>query len=108
MNRELYDFEETSQISNDSVPCAKPEIPVVKLKSDQTYFHSSFLRKLSQSKVSNVNCNRLLLADPKITVYWSDFLTKINCKFPGVIQACHMNKVSFDEVITLYFYHTCG
>ena len=52
--------------------------------------------------MSNVNCNRLLLADPEMTVYWSDYLTKINCKFPNVIQACHMNIVSFDEVNIKY------
>lgn len=116
---------ETTLISNSSVPYAKPDIPIIKLEKkdcDHTYenssnlkcdskksstssvtskkslkFHSCFLRKLSQNKVSNVNCNRLLLADSKMTVYWSDCLTKINCKFPNVIQACHMNKVSYDE-----------
>ena len=111
---------EPTQISNSSVPCTKPDIPVIKLEKtdcDHTYesssnlkydskkspksstrskksskFHSCFLRKLSQNKVSNVNCNHLLLADPKVTVYWSDYLTKINCKFPNVIQACHITK----------------
>ena len=129
-NQEQYNFMETTQISNSSVPCTKPDIPVIKVEKidgNHTYesssnlkcgskksptssvgskkiskFHSCFLRKLSQNKVLDVNCNRLLLADPKMTVYWSDYLTKINCKFPNAIQACHMNKVSFDEVNIKY------
>ena len=89
---------ETTQISNSLLPCTKPVIKVEKIDGDHNYesssnlkygskksptslvgskkiskFHSCFLRKLSQNKVLNVNCNRLLLADPKMTVYWSDY-----------------------------------
>lgn len=113
---------ETTQTSNST--CTKPDIPATEVEEmDRVYsyrcssdskcsksptssvgmkkranFHSHFLRKLSQNKVWNVNCNRVLLTGPKMTVYWSDYLTKINDIFPNVIQACHINKVSFDEV----------
>jgi len=62
------------------------------------HFHSCFLRKLSQNKIRDVNSNRLLLADPKTTIYWSNYLTRINLKFPNIIQTCHISKASFDEV----------
>ena len=72
------------------------------METSSAKFHSHFLRKLSQNKMWNVNCNRILLTGPKMVVYWSDYITKINDKFPNIIQACHINKVSFDEVSIKY------
>ena len=72
------------------------------METSRAIFHSHFVRKLSQNKIWNVNCNCILLIAPKMLVYWSDYITKINEKFPNIIQACHINKVSFDEVSIKY------
>ena len=74
------------------------------METSRAIFHSHFVRKLSQNKMWNVNCNHILLTGPidGSLLEWLQYITKINEKFPNIIQACHINKVSFDEVSIKY------